>query len=1169
MEIQRRTISPYDLTSNDNPGSIISRPLLRGDNYEEWAINLETALYSRKKFGFLDGSIKAPTKGSPDYDDWKPINALIVSWIKMTIEPKLLSNISHKPLARDLWKHIRKRFRVTNGPRVQQLRKELANCQQAGMSIEAYYGKLTKIWDCLGCYRPPLSCTCGLCTCNFGAEEEKTREEDKVHDFVMGLDEEVYGMVKSNLLSQEPLPTLEYVYLKVTQDEDARLKKKNPEEKSENMAFVAQTQKPKYRGDDRDVGIVCSNCGRTGHRSETCFHILGFPEWWGDRPQNRVGRGRGVVPSTGISQGRGGVARANVARVVGQTNIGVANVAVTDADRTAVCGLTDKQWLNVKRVMNAAAIGADEQSSGKLLSPSWIIDSGVTHHLTCKKEILTNLRTSTPTQIILADGRTMVGNTVGTVVLNSHLRLIDVFYIENLGFDLISVSQLMEENNCVIQMSVPFCVVQDRTTRMLIGIGRPVGGLMYFQNMEIVATAKGHTSQSVELWHRRLGHPSLKVVQKLSGFGFISNSSDLSNKFGKEVRTIRSDNGSEFMSLTTYFLEEGIQHETSCVGTPQRNGRVERKHRHLLNVARAVMFEGHLPVEFWGECALAAAYLINRTPSMVLNGYPHGKKGSRVFDLEKEVFFVSRYVVFREDTIHFLSTQRSITEDPFADIAHAALTTDDDQGDSDKPYPIAAVVSCSRFSENHKVFLAAITSAHEPRSFAEAMKDDRWKNAVGSEIGSLELNKTWTLEDLPKNKKAIGCQWVFHIKHHSDGTIERYKVRLVVLGNRQVAGVDYGETFAPVVKMTTVRSFLSVVAARNWEVHQMDVHNAFLHGDLEEEVYMTLPPGFPSRNDGKVCRLRKSLYGLKQAPRCWFAKLASSLEQYGFEQSFADYSLFIYKKNGVEIRVLVYVDDLVITGNTVQAIEDFKKYLSTCFYMKDLGVLKYFLGIEVARSPKGIYLSQRKYVLDILAETGLLDLKSIFFPLEQHHRLGLAVGPFLSNPEQYRRLVGPFNVALGDFGFIALGIRRSATVAEALCHRRRRHSLLILNQIGDKLDRVWSRQHGPPQQWSKAVWFSNSTPKYAFLTWLAALNRLTTGDRMSGWTGVVSTWYVFLANVHFLWGERNGRRHGEAPKPHGHLVKLLDRVIGNRLSTLTVGESPPEDVFGVWLATRY
>lgn len=225
-------------------------------------------------------------------------------------------------------------------------------------------------------------------------------------------------------------------------------------------------------------------------------------------------------------------------------------------------------------------------------------------------------------------------------------------------------------------------------------------------------------------------------------------------------------------------------------------------------------------------------------------------------------------------------------------------------------------------------------------------------------------------------------------------------------GIDKVEGVDYGETFAPVVKMTTVRSFFSIVSARNWEVHQMDVHNAFLHGDLEEEVYMKLPPGFAKQNDGKVCRLRKSLYGLKQAPRCWFSKLAASLETYGFRQSLSDYSLFVFEKEEVEIRVLVYVDDLVITGNTLCAINNFKEYLCKCFYMKDLGVLKYFLGIEVARNSESIYLSQRKYILDILKETGLLGSKPAAFPLEQHQQLALINGPLLPNLEPYRRLIG-------------------------------------------------------------------------------------------------------------------------------------------------------------------
>ena len=145
------------------------------------------------------------------------------------------------------------------------------------------------------------------------------------------------------------------------------------------------------------------------------------------------------------------------------------------------------------------------------------------------------------------------------------------------------------------------------------------------------------------------------------------------------------------------------------------------------------------------------------------------------------------------------------------------------------------------------------------------------------EIEALEANHTWDITDLTLGKKAISCKWVYKLKFNADGTLERYKARLVVCGNRQKEGTDYKETFAPVSKITTVLYLLSIAAAKSWEVHQMDVHNAFLHGDLKEEVYMQLPPGFKSSDPTKVCRLRKSLYGLKQAPRCWFAKLSAAL----------------------------------------------------------------------------------------------------------------------------------------------------------------------------------------------------------------------------------------------------------------------------------------------------
>ncbi|GJV89139.1 retrovirus-related pol polyprotein from transposon TNT 1-94 [Tanacetum coccineum] len=320
------------------------------------------------------------------------------------------------------------------------------------------------------------------------------------------------------------------------------------------------------------------------------------------------------------------------------------------------------------------------------------------------------------------------------------------------------------------------------------------------------------------------------------------------------------------------------------------------------------------------------------------------------------------------------------------------------------PYPIAHYVNCDKFSFCHRTFIEAIETEKEPVTYYEAIKDKRWRSAMDSELEVLERNQTWTIEELPSNKKAFGCKWVYKIKYKSDGTIERFKARIVILGNHQVEGIDYTETFAPVAKIITVRVFLAVVASKQWELHQMDVHNAFLHGDLEEEVFMKIPPGLNKGKLGAACKLRKSLYGLQQAPRCWFSKLSLALKNYGFVQSYSDYSLFTLKQNDIQLNVLVYVDDLIISGNDSKAITQFKTYLSDCFQMKDLGNLKYFFGVEVARAQDGIFLCQRKYALDIICEAGLLGAKPSKIPMEQNHRLGLAKGRLFEDPEQYRRL---------------------------------------------------------------------------------------------------------------------------------------------------------------------
>jgi len=156
---------------------------------------------------------------------------------------------------------------------------------------------------------------------------------------------------------------------------------------------------------------------------------------------------------------------------------------------------------------------------------------------------------------------------------------------------------------------------------------------------------------------------------------------------------------------------------------------------------------------------------------------------------------------------------------------------------------------------------------------------------MSKKIQALKVNITWKLTTLPLRKKTLGCKWIYRIKYNYDGTVERFKARLVILGNHQVKGLNYNETFSPVMKMVTIRITLAVAAARDWRLHQMDAHNTFLHGNLDDDVYMKLPLRFQVSQPNLVCKLQKSLYGLRQASQCWFAKLSSTVTHFGFQQS--------------------------------------------------------------------------------------------------------------------------------------------------------------------------------------------------------------------------------------------------------------------------------------------
>uniref|UniRef100_A0A2N9GBT3 Reverse transcriptase Ty1/copia-type domain-containing protein n=1 Tax=Fagus sylvatica TaxID=28930 RepID=A0A2N9GBT3_FAGSY len=326
---------------------------------------------------------------------------------------------------------------------------------------------------------------------------------------------------------------------------------------------------------------------------------------------------------------------------------------------------------------------------------------------------------------------------------------------------------------------------------------------------------------------------------------------------------------------------------------------------------------------------------------------------------------------------------------------------------SGMPYALSSTLSYNRLCPSHKHYALALTTLSEPSSFVQANKFPEWREAMQAELQALETNNTWILTSLPIGKQAIGCKWVYKVKLKSDGTLERYKARLVAKGYNQQEGLDYSETFSPVAKFTTVRLLLAIAAAKGWSLTQLDVNNAFLHGELNEEVFMALPPGFASKGENsstqQVCKLQKSLYGLKQASRQWFAKFSSTIVKQGFIQSHSDYSLFTRTQGSSFIALLVYVDDILLASNDPQSVKALKDSLHNEFKLKDLGNLKFFLGLEVARSTKGISLCQRKYALDILTDSGMLGSKPVATPMEQNLKLNISysvqkLSQFMSKP---------------------------------------------------------------------------------------------------------------------------------------------------------------------------
>lgn len=351
-------------------------------------------------------------------------------------------------------------------------------------------------------------------------------------------------------------------------------------------------------------------------------------------------------------------------------------------------------------------------------------------------------------------------------------------------------------------------------------------------------------------------------------------------------------------------------------------------------------------------------------------------------------------------------------------------------GDRDAAYP-------------QQTALLANVVAQEPQTVKQALDCEdasHWRTAIAEELESIKSNAVYEVVERPADRKVVSSKFVFKIKRGADGAVERYKARLVARGFTQQEGVDFDETFAPVVKFATIRTVLAMAAARKLVVHQMDVKTAFLHGELEEEVFLE-PPYDVEHSDiqpGKVWRLRKALYGLKQAPRQWNIKLHEFLESLGFERTRSDASLYARdarNPSSFYCVVAVYVDDLLIVGQEKTVLE-VKRQLAARFTMSDMGRVQWLLGIEVKQHGSFFYLSQRKYVEDMLERFGMSNCKPASTPLDAGAGAVLSVAMQPATEEERLEMQRvPYRSAVGSLMYLMVATRPDLAAAVGVVSR--------------------------------------------------------------------------------------------------------------------------------------
>ncbi|UYV60463.1 hypothetical protein LAZ67_1001224, partial [Cordylochernes scorpioides] len=437
---------------------------------------------------------------------------------------------------------------------------------------------------------------------------------------------------------------------------------------------------------------------------------------------------------------------------------------------------------------------------------------------------------------------------------------------------------------------------------------------------------------------------------------------------GNKIKRFRTDNGTEFLNknFSDYLKSLGIVHELTAPYTPEQNGIAERDNRTIVESARCLLHGRKMPLELWAEAVNTAVYLLNRCTTKVLGnstpyeiwykrkpsilhlktfgcnayvhipkdnrkkldkksirtffvGYTETNKNYRMWDPIARKIIISRDVIFTE-----ANTSENIQDNQQEQVTIYSEESVDNTNTSSKPEESCRYPLRNRIRENEQtstsctraISYACYVHDQEPLNYEDAIvgqNSKQWKLAMDDEFNSLMKNQTWTYVTLPSDRKAIACKWVYKIKQNADGSNKMFKARLVAKGYSQKPGLDYGETFSPVVKFDSIRTILSLCASLDMEMIQLDVKSAFLNGDLEEELYMEQPQGYENPDfPNHVCSLQKSIYGLKQSPRMWNKKFHEFLIKFDLKPSISDSCVYTMKCKQAYILLAIYVDDCLI-----------------------------------------------------------------------------------------------------------------------------------------------------------------------------------------------------------------------------------------------------------------